>query len=188
MNPDRFRPDLSTLSPVTPGAGLLYYSDRAKGGPVSDKGRRESQSSEEMLAEVRDWLADMTAADPAAAPAEAVDAPNAAEVLQAQSFTPEEVETILGVAEVRATFRTFRIGLIAGSYVTEGEITRGARARVLRESVVVYDGRIGSLRRFKDDVPTVAAGCECGIELDNSRDIKEGDVIEAYEVHEVAHT
>jgi translation initiation factor IF-2 len=103
-------------------------------------------------------------------------------------LAPEEVETILGTAEVRATFRAPRFGTIAGSYVTEGEITRGARARLVRDGVVVHDGTIGSLRRFKDDVRSVASGFECGIGLDNFRDIKEGDVLEAYEVREVART
>jgi translation initiation factor IF-2 len=103
-------------------------------------------------------------------------------------LAPEEVESILGVADVRATFRAPRFGLIAGCYVTEGEVARGARARLLRDGVVVYDGRIGSLRRFKDDVQTVAAGFECGIGLENFRDIKEGDQIEAYQVREVART
>ncbi len=101
---------------------------------------------------------------------------------------PEEVESFLGVAEVRATFRAPRYGLVAGCYVTEGEINRNARARLVRDGVVVYDGRITSLRRFKDDVPTVNSGFECGIGLENFRDIKEGDTIESYEVREVART
>ena len=101
-------------------------------------------------------------------------------------LAPEEVESVLGSAEVRATFRAPRFGTIAGSYVTEGEMARGARVRLVRDGVVVYEGRIGSLRRFKDDVRTVAAGFECGIGLENFRDIKEGDVLEAYEVREVA--
>ena len=103
-------------------------------------------------------------------------------------LAPEEVERVLGVAEVRATFRAPRFGTIAGCYVTEGEMTRGGRVRLVRDGVVVYDGTIGSLRRFKDDVRSVASGFECGIGLDNYRDIKEGDVIEAYEVREVART
>jgi translation initiation factor IF-2 len=103
-------------------------------------------------------------------------------------LAPEEVETILGSAEVRATFRAPRFGTIAGSYVTEGEIPRGSKVRLVRDGIVVYDGTIGSLRRFKDDVRSVASGFECGIGLDNFRDIKEGDVIEAYEVREVART
>ncbi len=101
-------------------------------------------------------------------------------------LAPDEVEDILGVAEVRATFRAPRLGLIAGSFVTEGEITRGAKVRLIRDGVVVYDGKVASLRRFKDDARSVAAGFECGIGLENFRDIKDGDVLESYEVREVA--
>ena len=78
--------------------------------------------------------------------------------------------------------------MIAGSYVTSGKIPRDASVRLVRDGVVVYDGKIGSLRRFKDDVSEVAAGYECGIGIENFQDIKEGDVIEAYEVREVART
>jgi translation initiation factor IF-2 len=110
------------------------------------------------------------------------------EALLVGKLAPEEVERFIGVAEVRATFRAPRYGMVAGCYVTEGEINRNARARLVRNGVVVYDGRIASLRRFKDDVPTVATGFECGIGLENFRDVKEGDVIESYEVREVART
>jgi translation initiation factor IF-2 len=103
-------------------------------------------------------------------------------------LAPEEVESFLGVADVRAVFRAPRFGLVAGCYVTEGEIQRNARARLVRDGVVIYDGRITSLRRFKDDVGSVAAGFECGIGLERFRDIKEGDTIESYEVREVART
>jgi translation initiation factor IF-2 len=112
------------------------------------------------------------------------------EVRQALSglLAPEEQEADLGRAEVRATFRVPRLGVIAGSYVVQGTITRGARARLVRDGAVVYDGRVASLRRFKDDVREVAEGFECGIGLENFQDIKEGDVIEAYEVREVARS
>ena len=80
---------------------------------------------------------------------------------------PAEEETQLGRAEVRALFRVPRAGVVAGCYVTEGTIVRGARARVVRDGVVAYDGRIGSLRRFKDDVGEVREGFECGIGLEN---------------------
>ncbi|WKZ82619.1 MAG: translation initiation factor IF-2 [Acidimicrobiia bacterium] len=103
-------------------------------------------------------------------------------------LAPTEVEKVLGTAEVRAVFRAPRFGTIAGSYVTDGEMVRGARVRLLRDGIVVHDGTIGSLRRFKDDVRTVAGGFECGIGIDGYRDIKEGDVLEAYEVREVART
>ncbi|MCP3996589.1 MAG: translation initiation factor IF-2 [bacterium] len=101
-------------------------------------------------------------------------------------LAPEEVESFLGVADVREVFRAPRLGKVAGCYVTEGEINRNAKARVVRDGVVVYEGRIISLRRFKDDVPTVASGFECGIGLENFRDIKEGDTIESFEVREIA--
>ena len=110
------------------------------------------------------------------------------EALLVGELEPEEVEAFLGVASVRATFRAPRYGMIAGCYVTEGTINRNAKARLVRDGVVVYDGRIASLRRFKDDVPTVNVGFECGIGLENFRDIKEGDTIESYAVREVART
>jgi translation initiation factor IF-2 len=99
---------------------------------------------------------------------------------------PEERERILGEAEVRQTFRVPRLGVVSGSYVRSGVIRRNALARLVRDGVVVYDGRIGSLRRFKDDVAEVRDGYECGIGLENFQDVKEGDLIEAYEVEEIA--
>ena len=110
------------------------------------------------------------------------------ESLLVGELAPDEVEAFIGVADVRAVFRAPRFGFVAGCYVTEGEIQRNAKARLVRDGVVVYDGRITSLRRFKDDVPSVAVGFECGIGLENFRDIKEGDTIESYEVKEVART
>jgi translation initiation factor IF-2 len=94
---------------------------------------------------------------------------------------PAEIETSLGQAEVRQLFRASRIGTIAGSYVTEGKITRGARVRVVREGTVIYDTTIESLRRFSDDVREVTSGFECGIVLANFQDVHEGDVLESYE-------
>ena len=99
---------------------------------------------------------------------------------------PEEQEIQLGRAEVRALFRIPRQGVVAGCYVVSGTIARNARARVVRDGVVAYEGRVGSLRRFKDDVREVAEGFECGIGIENFQDVKEGDIIEAYEVREVA--
>ncbi|MGZ4115588.1 MAG: translation initiation factor IF-2 [Actinomycetota bacterium] len=101
-------------------------------------------------------------------------------------LSPEQREAELGRAEVRATFRVPRLGVVAGCMVVDGTIVRNSRARVVRDGVVVYDGRIGSLRRFKDDVREVAEGYECGIAIENFQDVKEGDFIEAYEVREVA--
>jgi translation initiation factor IF-2 len=99
---------------------------------------------------------------------------------------PEERESILGEAEVRQTFRVPRLGVIAGCYVTRGTIRRNSQVRLIRDGVVVYEGRVGSLRRFKDDVAEVREAFECGIGLENFQDVKEGDVIEAFEVEEVA--
>jgi len=99
---------------------------------------------------------------------------------------PEEVEESLGMAEVRTTFRASRIGTIAGCYVTQGKITRGAKVRLVREGTIVHDGMMASLKRFKDDVREVEEGFECGIVLENFHDIKDGDVIEAYETRKVA--
>jgi translation initiation factor IF-2 len=101
-------------------------------------------------------------------------------------LAPEQQEEELGRAEVRALFRVPKVGVVAGCYVVFGSISRNSRARVVRDGVVVYDGRVGSLRRFKDDVTRVAEGYECGIGIENFQDVKEGDVIEAYEVREVA--
>jgi translation initiation factor IF-2 len=101
---------------------------------------------------------------------------------------PEEREQILGEAEVRQTFRVPKLGLIAGSYVRSGTIPRSASVRLVRDGVIVYEGRIASLRRFKDDVGEVREGFECGIGLENFQDVKEGDVIEAFRVDEVARS
>jgi translation initiation factor IF-2 len=101
---------------------------------------------------------------------------------------PEERERILGEAEVRQTFRVPKLGMIGGSYVRSGVIPRNATARLVRDGIVVYDGKIASLRRFKDDVAEVRDGYECGIGLENYQDLKEGDLIEAYEVEEIARS
>jgi translation initiation factor IF-2 len=98
---------------------------------------------------------------------------------------PAEVETPLGQAEVRQLFKASRIGTIAGSFVTEGKVTRGSRVRVVREGTVIYDTTIDSLRRFNDDVREVASGFECGIVITNFQDLREGDVLETYETRQV---
>jgi translation initiation factor IF-2 len=110
------------------------------------------------------------------------------ESLLVGELSPEEIEQFLGVAEVREVFRAPRLGLVAGSYVTEGSINRNARVRLVRDGVVVYEGSIVSLRRFKDDVQTVAVGFECGIGLSKFKDIKVGDTIESFEVREIERT
>jgi translation initiation factor IF-2 len=98
---------------------------------------------------------------------------------------PEEVEATIGQAEVRQTFRASRIGTIAGCFVTEGKVTRGAKVRVVRDATVINETTIASLRRFNDDVREVMAGFECGIVLHNFQDVKEGDMLEAYETRQV---
>jgi translation initiation factor IF-2 len=99
---------------------------------------------------------------------------------------PEVAEHIMGRAEVRETYHIPRIGVIAGCYVTEGTITRNAECRLLRDDVVVYQGRIASLRRFKEDVHEVNSGYECGIGLERFADIKRGDIIEPFVREQVA--
>jgi translation initiation factor IF-2 len=101
---------------------------------------------------------------------------------------PESREVVFGEAEVREVFKVARVGTIAGCYVRSGSITRGARVRVIRDGVELYDGVLGSLRRFKDDAKEVKEGYECGIGVENFNDIKVGDVIEAYRTEEVART
>ena len=100
--------------------------------------------------------------------------------------TEEEVQT--GAAEVRETFRVPKAGLIAGCMVTEGEISRDDKVRVVRDGVVVFDGVFGSMRRFKDDVKTVKSGYECGLGIEKFQDVKVGDILEAYKIVEVART
>ena len=99
---------------------------------------------------------------------------------------PEEVEETVANVEVR-TFKASRVGTIAGCYVVDGTVRRGAQVRLVR-GTVVYDGRVASLRRFKDDVREVTAGLECGIVLENFADIKEGDALEVYETKKVEQT
>lgn len=99
---------------------------------------------------------------------------------------PEYEEKVIGQAEVRQIFKGSKVGTIAGSYVTEGKISREAGVRVIRDGVVIYEGEIDALKRFKDDVKDVAQGYECGITIKNFNDIKEGDVIEAFVMEVVA--
>ena len=98
---------------------------------------------------------------------------------------PDEVEDTVGQVEVRQTFRASRIGTIAGSFVTEGKVTRGAKVRVVRDGTVINDTTVASLKRFNEDAREVAAGFECGIVLSTFQDIKEGDVLEVYETRKV---
>ncbi len=98
---------------------------------------------------------------------------------------PEFQEKIIGQAEIRQTFKVSKIGTIAGSYVTDGKITRDSGIRLIRDGVVIFEGEIDALKRFKDDAKEVAQGYECGITIKNFNDVKEGDVIEAYVMEEI---
>jgi translation initiation factor IF-2 len=101
---------------------------------------------------------------------------------------PELKESVLGAAAVREVFKLSKAGTVAGCMITSGTIPRTAKVRLLREGQTVWTGRIGSLKRFKDDVKEVATGFECGIALDGMNDVKVGDVIEAFTIDEVART
>lgn len=103
-------------------------------------------------------------------------------------LAPEIVERDTGIAEVRDVFRVPKVGNIAGCYITEGEISRDDKVRVVRDSTVIFEGKISSLRRFKDDVKTVKQSYECGIGVEGYQDIKVGDVIEGFRIEEVERT
>lgn len=103
-------------------------------------------------------------------------------------LAPERKEEIIGMAEIRTVFVASKIGTVAGSYITQGQVTRNAHFRLLRENVVIYTGEIESLKRMKDDVKEVKEGFECGIKLKNYNDIREGDVLEVFEIKEIART
>ena len=100
-------------------------------------------------------------------------------------LAPEYKESLLGHAQVRQTIRVPNVGTIAGSYVQDGKITRNALIRVIRDGIVIDEDKIKSLKRFKDDVKEVAFGYECGIGLERFNDIREEDILEAYEMVEV---
>jgi translation initiation factor IF-2 len=103
-------------------------------------------------------------------------------------LAPEQREEVIGTAEIRTVFVASKIGTVAGSYITAGQVIRNARFRLLRENVVIYTGEVESVKRLKDDVREVKEGFECGIKLKNYNDIKEGDQLEFFEVKEVART
>lgn len=98
---------------------------------------------------------------------------------------PEFEEKIIGQAEIRSTFKVSKVGTIAGSYVTEGKITRDSGVRVIRDGIVVFEGEIDTLKRFKDDAKEVAKGYECGVTIKNFNDVKEGDILEAFIMEEI---
>ncbi|UBH16318.1 translation initiation factor IF-2 [Macrococcus armenti] len=98
---------------------------------------------------------------------------------------PEFEEKVIGQAEVRQTINISKVGTVAGSYVTEGKITRDSQVRIIRDGIVVYEGQVDALKRFKDDVREVAQGYECGITIENFNDVKEGDIFEAFVMEEI---
>ncbi len=101
---------------------------------------------------------------------------------------PEFEEKIIGQAEVRQTFKVSKVGTIAGSYVTEGKISRDSGVRLIRDGIVIFEGELDALKRFKDDAKEVARGYECGITIKNFNDVKEGDVIEAFVMEEISRS
>jgi translation initiation factor IF-2 len=103
-------------------------------------------------------------------------------------LAPEKKENVLGLVEVRQVFRISKVGTVAGCYVTEGLVRRNAKVRVLRDNVVIHDGELDSLKRFKDDVREVKSGFECGLSLRSYNDVNVGDQLEVYEIQEVART
>ena len=103
-------------------------------------------------------------------------------------LAPTFVEEVIGRAEVRATFKVPGIGTVAGVYVLNGKVTRNAKVRLLRDGIILHEGEISSLKRFKDDAKEVVVGQECGLGVENFNDIKEGDVVEAFEMVEVKRT
>jgi len=103
-------------------------------------------------------------------------------------LTPEKREQVIGTVEIRQVFRISRVGSVAGCMVQEGVVKRNASVRLLRDNVVIWTGQLESLKRFKDDAREVKSGFECGLQLHNYDDIKEGDQLEVFEVQEVART
>ena len=103
-------------------------------------------------------------------------------------LAPEKKENAVGLVEIRQVFRISKVGAVAGCYVLDGLVRRGAQVRLLRDNVVIWTGELDSLKRFKDDVREVKAGFECGLSLKNYNDIQEGDQLEVFEIEEVART
>ena len=100
-------------------------------------------------------------------------------------LAPKYEEKVIGNAEVRQTFRISNVGTIAGAYVLTGKVERNAGVRVIRDNVVIHEGKLATLKRFKDDAKEVTKGFECGMQIENYNDIKEGDIIEVYVMEEI---
>ena len=105
--------------------------------------------------------------------------------LVVQKDTITNQEKVIGNAEIRQTFKISNVGTIGGAYVLDGKLERNAGVRILRDNVVIHEGKLASLKRFKDDAKEVSKGFECGIQIEKYNDIKEGDIIEAYILEEI---
>ncbi|NCW81059.1 MAG: translation initiation factor IF-2, partial [Betaproteobacteria bacterium] len=116
------------------------------------------------------------------------DAVDEIKAAMAGMLSPDRKEEIIGLVEIRQVFRVSKVGNVAGCMVLEGLVRRGARIRLLRDSVVLFTGELDSLKRFKDDVREVKEGFECGLSVKNYDDIKEGDQLEVFEIKEVARS
>ena len=103
-------------------------------------------------------------------------------------LSPTLKERFLGNAEIREVFNITKVGKVGGCFITEGQVKRGAKVRLLRDNVVIHNGSLGQLKRFKDDVREVREGYECGMSFENYNDIQPGDIIECYEIEEIAGT
>ena len=101
---------------------------------------------------------------------------------------PEYKEVVMGHVEIRKTFNVSGVGTIAGGYVTNGKVVRNSEVRIVRDGIVVHEGKLASLKRFKDDVKEVASGFECGLSFERYNDIKEGDVVESFVMEAIART
>ena len=98
---------------------------------------------------------------------------------------PKFKEVVVGHAEIRQTFKVSGVGTIAGAYVQDGKIVRACEVRIVRDGIVIHEGHLNSLKRFKDDVKEVAAGYECGMGIENYNDLKEGDIIESFVMEQI---
>jgi translation initiation factor IF-2 len=98
---------------------------------------------------------------------------------------PDYKEVILGKAEIRQIYKISNIGTIAGCYVQEGKMVRNCKVRIIRDGIVIFESELASLKRFKDDVKEAAEGYECGLSIEKFNDIKEGDIVEAYDIEEI---
>ena len=113
------------------------------------------------------------------------DAINEIEAAMKGMLDPKFREAIIGHAEVRETYKVSSVGTVAGCYVKDGKITRDAQVRVLRDNIVIHEGQLGSLQRFKDSVKEVAANYECGMSIEKFNDIKEGDIFECFVMEQI---